>query len=321
MLDVRRLVVLREIERCGSFTAAARSLGYSQSAVSQQIAALERETATTLVRRRRGQVGLTDAGRALVVRTENILAELAAAQADLRALAAGQAGVLRLAMFATAAATFVPDAAARLRARCPGVELRLELIELPDEATAAVTAGEVDLALLVQPGDRRSRDRPGLSTQHLFDDPLLAVLPADHPHATRDHVDLADLADEPWLVPGGPGCPDAALLLRACRAAGFEPRPAVDLTTDDYGAVRAMAAAGLGVSVLPRLALLSPGSEVAVRPLRPRRHRRVVAVHRTGHLAPAAETMIEVMREAANRGAGPGPRADGDVSPRRRAGG
>src|SRR5690349_6296325 len=146
MLDVRRLRVLREVAVRGSFSAAAESLSFTQSAISQQIAALERETGTTLVQRNARGVRLTEAGEALVRHAEAILARLAEAEAELEAIAGLRGGRLRLAAFESSAATLMPLAIAAFRARHPGVELTMMMGE-PDEMMPLLKAGELDLAL------------------------------------------------------------------------------------------------------------------------------------------------------------------------------
>src|ERR671931_161121 len=146
MLDVRRLRVLREVAQRGSFSAAAEALSYTQSAVSQQIAALEREAGTVLVERSARGVRLTDAGRALVEHADVILARLSDAEAELEAIAGLRGGRLRLAAFPSAGASIMPEAIARYRERHPAVELTLEPAE-PGPAIAKLRGGEVDLAL------------------------------------------------------------------------------------------------------------------------------------------------------------------------------
>src|SRR5918997_5759789 len=148
MLDVRRMRVLREVAARGSFSAAAEALAYTQSAVSQQIAALEREAGTVLVERMSRGVKLTDAGRALVGHAEAILARLADAEAELDAIAGLRGGRLRLTTFATAGATVVPRAIAEFRGRFPGVELSLEPEE-PQDGLARLRTGEADIALTI----------------------------------------------------------------------------------------------------------------------------------------------------------------------------
>src|SRR4051812_30078411 len=149
MLDVRRMRVLREVAAKGSFSAAAGSLAYTQSAVSQQIAALEREAGTRLVERSARGVRLTDAGRALVAHTDVILARLADAESELEAIAGLRGGRLRLVSFASAGATIVPRAIARFRDRHPAVEISVTPGE-PDEGLAMLRAGECDLALVIE---------------------------------------------------------------------------------------------------------------------------------------------------------------------------
>ena len=251
MLDVRRLRVLREVSLRGSFSAAAEALAYSQPAVSQQIAALEREAGTRLVERHGRGVRLTDAGQALVRRADAILAELAAADAELAAI-------------------------------------------------DGVRAGRADLALLAQPVDQPPPDQ--IEAHRLLEDPMLVVLPGGHPLARRRALALADLAGEPWVLGGGPACSDRDTILRACHAAGFEPRVTVAFPTDDYNATQGMVAAGAGITLLPRLALAVPRDDLAVRPLAGAGvSRLVVAAVRRGDQAAATMAMLEVVREEGRR--------------------
>src|ERR671922_2769998 len=157
MLDVRRMRVLREVARRGSFSAAADALAYTQSAVSQQIAALEREAGTRLVERNARGVRLTDAGCALVVHADAFLARLADAEAELEAIAGLRGGRLRLASFPSAGATIMPEAIARFRERHPAVELTLEPAE-PEPSIAKLRTGSVDLVLDISPGFLPPRD-------------------------------------------------------------------------------------------------------------------------------------------------------------------
>src|SRR4051812_48741637 len=170
MLDVKRLRVLREVAARGSFSAAAESLAYTQSAVSQQIAALEREAGTRLVERSARGVRLTDAGRALVRHTDVILARLADAEAELEAIAGLRGGRLRLTSLPSAGATLVPRAIAEFRERHPGVDLSLEPAE-PPEAIAKLRAGECDIAVTVD-APFCAVDADGIDMVHLLDDPM-----------------------------------------------------------------------------------------------------------------------------------------------------
>lgn len=304
MLDVRRLSVLKEVAARGSFSAAAESLAYTQSAVSQQIAALEREAGTRLVERNARGVRLTDAGRILVGHAEAILARLADAEAELEELAGLRAGRLSLLSFASAGATLMPEAIARFRERHPGVELTLAPAE-PDEALLAVKAGDADIALDIVTTWHKASQDDGLRRTHLLDDPLYLVLPAGHPQAERRKVRLEDLADESWLLGScDASCPDSEVLLRACAAAGFEPR--IGFNSDDYGAIQGFVAAGVGVSLIPDLALISVREDVVVRSLgaRPPMRRIEAVSSAAGYLSPAKQAMLDVLVEVGEDFAG-----------------
>src|SRR6266545_1483737 len=151
MLDVRRMKVLREVAVRGSFSAAAEALSFTQSAVSQQIAALEREAGVVLVQRSARGVRLTDAGRALVRHTEAILARLAEAEAELEAIAGLRGGRVRMAAFESVAATLMPPAIAEFRSRHPAVELSMILAE-PEDALPKLRAGELEIAISFDSG-------------------------------------------------------------------------------------------------------------------------------------------------------------------------
>jgi DNA-binding transcriptional LysR family regulator len=258
MLDPRRLRVLREVATRGSFSAAAEALAFTSSAVSQQVAALERETGTRLVERGVRPVRLTDAGRALVAHAEAVLARLDEAQQELGEIAGLRRGRLRLASFPTAIATLVPRAVARFSERHPDVELTV----LDDHGQGLVprlARWELDLALIY---DHEALPETGVKLErtHLLDDPFDLIVPAGHPLTRRAPAALEELADETWIG----GTPDGAygrIVLHSCRAAGFEPR--VVFGSDDYNAVQAFVAVGLGVAMLPRLALvlMRPGLE------------------------------------------------------------
>jgi molybdate transport repressor ModE-like protein len=300
MLDVRRLRVLREVALRGSFSAAAEALTYSQSAVSQQIAALEREAGTRLVERNGRGIRLTDAGRALVRRADAILVELAAADAELQAIAGLRGGRVRVSTFASAATALLPAAVTAFRAAHPAVQVELSLVEATEEAIGGLRTGRADLFLVARPAGEPPADQ--VEAHRLLEDPMLAVLPGGHRLARRRTLRLDDLAGEPWVLGGGPGCSDRATILRACHAAGFEPRVTVDFPTDDYNATQGMVAAGAGVTLLPRLALAVPRDDLAVRPLAGAGpSREVVAAVRRGDQAPATLAMLEEVCGAARR--------------------
>ena len=301
MLDVRRLRVLREVAARGSFSAAAEALAYTQSAISQQIAALEREAGTTLVDRSARGVRLTDAGRALVDHAEIILARLADAEAELEAIAGLRGGRVRLAAFPSVAASLMPVAIARFRERHPGVELTMDLAEPPD-AEQRVRAGQCDIAVSNLASMTRAAD--GLDYLPLLDDPMYVALPAGHPLARRRTVGLRELAGEDWMLGSLSSCPDTSIFLRACQRAGFEPR--IAFHTDDYFAIQGFVAAGMGVSFIPGLALVSVRDDVVVRslgPTPPVRH--VVAATLAGSfMSPARRAMLDVLAEVGGEHAG-----------------
>src|SRR5215216_3381564 len=175
MLDVRRMRVLREVAVRGSFSAAAEALSFTQSAVSQQIAALEREAGTTLVQR---GVRLTDAGEAVVRHAEAIMARLAEAESELEAIAGLRGGRLRMASFESAGSTLMPLAIAAFRAKHPAVELSLSLAE-PEDCIPQLRSGDLDLAIVFESAVVKADD--GIARVHLLEDPMYLALPGDHP--------------------------------------------------------------------------------------------------------------------------------------------
>lgn len=255
MLDVSRLRVLVAVARHGSVTAAARALRYAQPSVSHHLARLEAETGSRLVQRVGRGIRLTDAGRMLAARAEEILGRLDAAEAELAAHSGLRAGRVRLAAFPSALGTFVPAAAAAFAAEHPAVELRLIAAE-PVDAVRMLRAGEADVALRFGYPGTSPEDDHDLRHVPLLSEPTYLVTPAGVPGD-----DPAGHAGRRWIA----GCERCrAHLLRLCAAAGF--RPDIAFTTDDYVAVQALVAAGLGVTTLPALALAAhrdPGVRVA----------------------------------------------------------
>jgi DNA-binding transcriptional LysR family regulator len=293
--------VLREVAARGSFSAAAEALAFTQSAVSQQVAALERETGTTLVERGVRPVRLTDAGRALIVHAEAVLARLDEAQQELAELAGLRRGRLRLASFPTAIATLVPRAIARFHQRHPDVDLHV-LDDHHHGVLERLARWELDLALVY---DHEALPEPEVQLErtHLLDDPFDLVTPEGHPLARRPSVALEDLAGATWIG-GTPGGAYARIVLHTCRAAGFEPRLAFG--SDDYNAVQAFVAVGLGVAVLPRLALERMRPGLARIPLTEPPVRRIAAARLAASFRSAATTsMLGVLKEAADAYAHP----------------
>jgi DNA-binding transcriptional LysR family regulator len=327
MLDVTRLRVLVAVARHGSVTAAAHALNYAQPSVSHHLARLEAETGTKLVQRAGRGIRLTDAGRLLAERATEVIGRLDAAENELAVFAGLRAGRLRLAAFPSALSTIVPAAAAILHERHPSIDLRLTEAE-PPEALRMLKAGYVDVALVFRhkaadgrvparesPARDAARRRleadedPGaageqdnLREQVLLSEevhlimPDTAVLGGQPPLAPTVTelwpADLARLADYRWIA-GCDRCREH--LLRQCASAGFTPQ--VAFTTDDFVAAQALVSAGLGVTLLPELALRAARNP-GVRTARLRGTRRCVAAARYGEPPdpPATVALLDALR-------------------------
>jgi DNA-binding transcriptional LysR family regulator len=297
MLDVRRMRVLREVAIKGSFSAAAESLSFTQSAVSQQIAALEREAGTTLVQRSARGVRLTEAGEAVVRHTEAIMARLAEAESELEAIAGLRGGRLRTAAFESAGATLMPLAIAAFRQKHPAVELSMSLSE-PEDCIPQLRSGDLDLAIVFESAVVDMDD--GIDRVHLLEDPMYLALPSDHPLAHKRRLRLEDLAGEAWIA-GADDCECNRLISRACAAAGYEPRIAFE--TDDYTAMQGFVAAGVGVSLIAELGLTSVRDDIVVRDLgRETPVRQIYAATlEDGYRSPATQAMLEILHDVASR--------------------
>jgi molybdate transport repressor ModE-like protein len=290
MLNVTRIGVLRAVARHGSFSRAAESLGYTQPAVSRQIATLEAETGAMLVTRAANGARLTDAGEVLVRHAEVIFAALDDAENELRAVIGLQAGRVRLATFSSAAASIVPLAIARFRDIHPNVELVVEIIE-EEQSIPRLRCGELDIALS---NDAESTPGEPIKRIHLFNDPMYVALPTAHHLAERPKLRLRDLSNEPWMLGTTATCPDARMFKRACHAAGFEPTIAFE--NDDYHAILGFVAAGVAIALIPDLAARAARQDVVIRSLGTHAPvRQVMAVVPAGYRAPAAEAMLEVL--------------------------
>jgi DNA-binding transcriptional LysR family regulator len=299
MLNLARLRVLSEVIGRGSFSAAAEALSYTQSAVSQSIARLEAETGATLVVRDRRGVRPTAAGATLVEHAEVIFAQVDAAEAELAAVLGVRGGRLRVASFPSAGATLMPLAVATFRERHPDVALTLAEGE-PEEIAPRLRAGEFDLALLFEFPGARERVGGGLRSSMLLEDPMYVALPGQHPLSAKPALTLADLRDQDWVQTSS-SSPCARHVVRSCLAAGFEPH--VTFESDDYETVQGLVDAGVGVALIPRLALTRVHPGIVVRALSPRSPaRKVVAATMTGPgVAPAAKSMIRILGDVARR--------------------
>ncbi|GAA5170950.1 MULTISPECIES: LysR family transcriptional regulator [Amycolatopsis] len=295
MLDVRRLQVLRAVVTSGSITAAARNLGYTPSAISQQLATLEREAGTELLERVGRGVRATAAGALLSEHAEVLSGQLAKAEAELANLKAGRTGRLAIRYFATAGAALVPPAVAEIRREFPGIQLDLRLRE-PHESIPEVESGDVDVAIVVWRGEWRVRTA---ELVHLLDDPYRAALPRTHPLVRKRVLDLTDLRDEPWVGTEGTPGPCRDTLIAACGAAGFAPN--FVLECEDYQTAQGFVAAGLGVSLVPVLGLGAPHPGVVIK--RIRRPEPVRAIHAAvatrSASQPVVRYLLDRLRQAA----------------------
>ena len=304
MLDVKQLRVLKEVSERGSFSAAAEALSYTQPAVSQQIAALEKRAGATLVDRTSRGVRLTDAGRALVDHAEVVLARLAAAEAELEAMAGIRGGRVRLASFPTAGASLLPPAVALFTERYPEVELSFVERE-PEEAAQMLRAAELEVAIVFEYAEYNQpeleRFYEGIELHRLVDDPMYLALPMGHPLANKPRVRLPDGADEVWIQESGNHSWCGRFHETACLAAGFKPK--VGFRSDDYNVVQGLVAAGVGISLLPGLSLTNVRDDIVIRSLgRDAPTRRIAAATLAGrYRSPATEAMLGILDEVAAR--------------------
>lgn len=292
MLNVRRLQILREVAIRGSIRGAAQSLSYTTSAISQHLAALERECGVTLLERAHNAVRLTEAGQALVGHVDSILERLVAAETELQAFAELAIGRLRLASFGSAALTLVPAAIRAFSARFPGIDLTFFEAD-PEHTLPMLKAGDLDVALTYEYDFVALHRDSGIGYRPLVDEPMRLILPREHWAASRSTVALAELREEAWIVEPRADCHH--FTVKACEAAGF--KAWIRCESSDYAVTQALAATGLGLALVPDLALGSPPPDVVVKTLEaPVPGRRVLAAYRASaeHL-PAVRAMVEVL--------------------------
>jgi DNA-binding transcriptional LysR family regulator len=295
MLDVRRMQVLRAVVTSGSITAAATNLGYTPSAVSQQVAALERQARTPLLERAGRGIRPTAAGRLLTEHAEIIGRHVAEAELALADLREGRTGHLSIRYFVTAGQALVPPALAELRREHPGVRVDLKLVD--PGPVPEVAQGEADVAICVLPPD--AVPVPGVRLVHLLDDPYRLVLARTHPLAGRRVIDLSELAEESFVGNEWPPGPCVQVVLDACAAAGFTPGFVVE--SESYACAQGFVAAGLGVSLVPLLGVEHRRPGVVVRRVRrPEPVRVIYAVVRESVAgAPAVRCLLDALATAA----------------------
>jgi DNA-binding transcriptional LysR family regulator len=302
MLNPQRLAVFRELAERGSFTAAAEQLSYTQSAVSQQISALERETKAVLIERDRRGARLTQAGEIVLAHAEAILGRIAQAERDLSAYLGVASGRLRLAAFESAGAALVPNAVQTFHQLHPDVELNVVQME-PEEASIRLESRELDLAIVYDLHPATGVLSDELKLTYLFDDRYTAVISRGHPLAKAERIELSDLAGEIWInTTRRDLCHE--VILGACREAGFEPNVAFEV--DEIATSQSLVARGAGVTLLPELGLGRLHPDVRVASLGVRAPVRSVYGARLSvrYSTPASGAMLDVLSEVADRAAG-----------------
>lgn len=290
MLDTNRLRVFRAVVAEGSVIRAANNLGYTPSAVSQQVSTLQRETGLSLVERRGRGIVPTSTGRLLAAEAEAVLERLARLESLTADLRAGRVGSLTVSHFASAGSTWIPPIVAALTREFPGLRLDLRLTELHQDADEAP-----DVEIYVE--GAHSTSLTGYDVLPLLSEPYLAVLPAGHRLADRQQVPLAELGEESWVDNDVARGSCRQILLHACAAAGFS--PAFQIETQDYPTAIAFVAAGAGITVLPRLGLGTPPPGVAVVELTdPTPTRSILVRNRQGvRNNPAVGRLLELLDE------------------------
>jgi DNA-binding transcriptional LysR family regulator len=296
-LTLSGLKVLREVAARGSFTAAADSLGYTQSAISRQVAGLEAAAGTTLFERTPRGARLTEAGSALLRRADSLLDEVDAAQRELEGIADLATGRLRVGAFPTAVAAMVPRALSVFHQRHPGIQVSLREGSTPSQLRR-LASGATELAVVgVLPGHRLPEDQR-LAFEHLLDDQLLLAVADDHPLARRRSVDLDALAGERWIAASAQG---SDTFLGAWEWADWRPR--VEYVARQWTAKLGLVAAGLGVTLVPSLAASAVRRDVALVRIRSGQpaSRTVLVATRAGlPPSPHARAFGELLHEAAS---------------------
>lgn len=295
-MDPRRLLIFRTVVRNGSIGAGARELGWTQPAVSQHLAALEKEVGTQLLLRSSSGITPTEAGHRLSIHAESIAAQLQAATEELADITALRRGRVRFATFPSAAAVFLPPALAHMDETTPQVEVTFSELEPPD-AIPALLNNELDLAMVFRYGCTDIDAEGTLEWTPLLEDRVLLILPRDHPRANDPDLTLADLSDDNWIA----GCERCrANLVASARRSGFRPR--VRHSTDDATVVQRLITHGGGVALLPEITLeASPSDQVVVRSLPELAPRTIGLINRRGALSiPAVAALKDALSAETN---------------------
>jgi DNA-binding transcriptional LysR family regulator len=302
MLELRRLRLLHELHRRGTVSAVAEALSYSPSTVSQQLGVLQREAGTKLFEPAGRRVRLTDAGLVLVTHAERLLAEAERAEAELAAAAGAVIGTVRIGAFQTASLYLGVPAMTALRREHPQLQVELVEAQAAEPALAALRSYQLDLVLAEEyPGARRP-PAPGIDREDLRKEPVLLMLPPEHPRAREPGpVPLAALAGENWVATH-PGGGQEAYLRHVCTSyGGFEPN--IRHRSDELTLLMALVGAGHALTLLPEFALAGGFADVAARPITEAPLSRIVytAVRASAAERPAIAAVRAALREVANR--------------------
>jgi molybdate transport repressor ModE-like protein len=297
MIDVRRLRVLRALADHGTVAAAAQALHLTPSAVSQQLAALEREVGQPVIERRGRGVVLTGAAQVLLEHAHALFAQLERAEADVAAHGRGELGTVVVGAFPTALQSIAAPAARTLAGEHPRLRVELHDVESP-HCFAALAAESIDVAISMESASAPAPDDPRYARRALLDDPLDAVVPAGHALAGVESVALDTLAGETWLGPS-PGTSCHEVTMAGCATAGFTPR--LVHRTNDFAALMSFVAAGLGITLVPRLAQNHVPAGVAVIALRgtPPARRVFAATRRGSETRPTIAAVLDALATAA----------------------
>jgi DNA-binding transcriptional LysR family regulator len=293
MLDLKRLVALQEVARLRSFSAAATELSLTQSAVSQQVAALEKQLGIALLDRG-PPIALTKPGELLVERTANALAHLSSAEAEIIAFRGLKTGRLRISAFASAASGIMPEALRRFHELYPAIQISLLQME-PHAGLDAVRRGEVDIALSHRYSVEPDIGAPlALRQQYLFDEDVLVAMREDHRLAGAEQVWLRDLADDMWIEALKAGVP-LELLAQAATAAGFHSMATYE--GDDFATVLQLVSTGAGVALVPELAIRDVPDNVVFLPVAPDGLKRAIQAVTldTGIASPATLAIFDIL--------------------------
>lgn len=297
MLNLNRLRMLREVAARGTIAAAADALFMTPSAVSQQMGVLEREAGTPLLERAGRGVRLTDAGRQLVANTELVLADMERAEADLAAASRGVVGRVRVSAFPTAARALLVPALPGLLARHPNLHISMVDLE-PEESIPALKAGDLDVVVTYEWNVLPRLEDPGIERERLFVEPVYLALPASHPLADSSEIRVVDLREEEWIV-GRDSTSMLDLVVAATRREGYDPK--TDFHSMDFQVILAAVGAGLGVALVPPLALIGNYPDVVIGRIADLTLDRTIwaNIRRGSGLNPGISTVLGTIRHAA----------------------